>query len=154
MTGTNQILRVTTLAGFLQTCERCTKLFWDDKELRFCWSCGCPDCGERYRIGIWNFRCQGTGDHKLGPHYTGDHNIHPSERVVMWRNPQTGETRIPGRADRDIHPKYKAAGFTERVALETHQEVRKLEKEKGLVHESSHYDSNSSKAAKDTGSIG
>lgn len=111
----------------------------------------CPDCRIEYVPGIWCFPCGGTGDHVLGAFFRGDHNIHPSERVVLFRNPQTGETRIPGRADRDIHPKYRAAGFTERVALETHGEIRKLEKEKGLIHESSHYVGNSSQATKDTG---
>lgn len=55
-------------------------------------------------------------------------------------NPATGETRIPGRADRPIHPKYAAAGFRyEKV--DTHQQLRKLEKEKGVAHEASHFNS-------------
>lgn len=112
----------------------------------------CPDCNTRYKIGIWNFPCKGSGDHALGSFYKGDHAIHTSERVTLFRNPNTGETRIPGRADRDIHPKYKAAGFTERVQLEQHSDIRKLEKEKGLVHESSNYSQNSVQAEKDTGS--
>lgn len=112
----------------------------------------CPNCGIEYCTGIWNFPCKIKGDHTLGAFYRGDSNIHSSERVTLYRNPHTGETRIPGRADRDIHPKYKAAGFTERVQLETHQQVRALEKEKGLVHESSHFDSGSATAEHDTGS--
>jgi hypothetical protein len=112
----------------------------------------CPDCGTPYRIGIWCFPCGGSGDHALGAFYKGDHAIHTSERVTLFRNPNTGETRIPGRADREIHPKYKAAGFTERVTLETHQQVKALEKEKGIIHESSHYNQNSVQAEKDTGS--
>ena len=113
----------------------------------------CPNCGIMYRIGIWCFPCDGSGDHALGPFYKGDHAIHPSERVTLFRNPNTGETRIPGRADRDIHPKYRAAGFTERVTLEQHSDIRKLEKEKGILHESSNYSTHDSvQAAKDTGS--
>ena len=112
----------------------------------------CPDCGAKYRVGIWNFPCNGSGDHKLGKFWTGDHNIHTSERVKLLYNPTTGETRIPGRADRDIHPKYVAEGFTQYKDLETHQEIRQLEKEKGIIHESSSYDSpHSSQATKDTG---
>ena len=97
----------------------------------------CPDCVEEYRIGRWPLPCKGKG-HEMAA--GGDPHIHPSERVVVIRNPATGETRIPGRADRPIHEKYKRAGFTERVELETHSEVRKMEREKGLVHERSWYD--------------
>ena len=100
----------------------------------------CPDCSTPYRIGIWNFPCKGSGDHKLGTFYTRDSNIHPTERVKLLYNPSTGETRTPGRTDRGIHPKYQAAGFTQYKELETHQEIRKLEKEKGLRHEASNFD--------------
>lgn len=111
----------------------------------------CGDCGKNIDIGDWPFACAGMG-HQPGAFFTGDASIHPSERVTLIRNPQTGETRIPGRADRPIHEKYRAAGFTERVELQTHAEVRKLEKTKGLVHERSHYD-NSSRAERDTNSV-
>lgn len=110
----------------------------------------CPNCGTEYRIGIWNFPCKIKGDHALGRFYRGDHNIHTSERVKLLYNPSTGETRIPGRADGPIHPKYQAAGFTQYKDLETHQEIRSLEKEKGLIHESSNYTDNSSLATRDT----
>lgn len=112
----------------------------------------CPNCGIEYKTGLWNFPCKGDGDHKLGPFYRGDSNIHTSEQVKLLYNPTTGETRIPGRADREIHPKYRAAGFTEYKNLETHQQVRQLEREKGLVHESSWYDTGSGKQEKDTNS--
>ena len=112
----------------------------------------CPDCGTTLQIGMWCFPCRGSGDHALGTFWKGDHAIHPSERVTLIRNPSTGETRIPGRADRPIHPKYLAAGFTERVQLEQHSEVRALEREKGLLHESSHFDSGSVTAERDTNS--
>ena len=100
----------------------------------------CPNCSTPYRIGIWNFPCNGSGDHKLGTFYTGDSNIHSSERVKLLYNPTTGETRPPGRTDRPIHEKYQAAGFTEYKELPTHQDIRKLEKEKGWVHEASNFD--------------
>lgn len=143
---------MTDLMGELRICSHCKKDFRDRGELRTCANCACHKCGTLYRVGIWCFPCNGSGDHELGAFYKGDHNIHTSERVTLFRNPHTGETRIPGRADREIHPKYKAAGFTERVQLETHQEIRKLEKEQGLVHESSSYNQNSVQAEKDTGS--
>lgn len=112
----------------------------------------CPNCGTKYKIGIWNFPCKIKGDHALGAFWKGDHAIHTSERVTVYRNPATGEVRIPGRADRDIHPKYKAAGFTERVALEQHSEIRSLERKQGLVHEASNYDTGSGKQERDTNS--
>lgn len=112
----------------------------------------CPDCSTPYRIGIWNFPCKGSGDHALGSFYKGDHAIHPSERVKLLYNPTTGETRAPGRADRPIHEKYIAAGFTQYKDLETHQEIRQYEKEKGVIHESSNYNQNSVQAERDTGS--
>lgn len=74
--------------------------------------------------------------------------IHESERAIVFRNPQTGEVRIPGRADRPMHPKYAAAGFV-REELPHLSDVRKLEKEKGLVHEATNYD-NSSAEHRDT----
>jgi len=106
----------------------------------------CPICGTPYRIGIWCFPCKGDGDHKLGTFYTRDPNIHSSERVKLLYNPTTGETRTPGRVDRDIHPKYVAEGFTQYKELETHQEIRTLEKEKGLRHEISNFDMGSGNA--------
>lgn len=112
----------------------------------------CPNCGTIYHSGIWNFPCTGDGDHVLGSFYTGPAKIHYSDRPVVIRNPQTGETRRPGRADRPIHPKYIAAGFTERVTLDTHQEIKRYEKDNGLVHESSHYNQNSVTAERDTNS--
>lgn len=87
-------------------------------------------------IGDWPFCPHGIP----GPFFTGDSQIHTSEKVTVMHNPQTGETRIPGRGDRPIHPKYAAAGFEYRK-LDTHQQVRKLESEKGIIHESSSFDS-------------
>lgn len=69
---------------------------------------------------------------------------------MVIRNPRTGEERIPGRADRPIHPNYIAAGFTERVEL-THGDIKRMEKQ-GLIHEASNYDSNGTET-RDTGSV-
>ncbi len=99
---------------------------------------------------MWTLPCKGTGDHQLGSFFKGDHSIHPSERVKLLYNPSTGETREPGRWDRPIHPKYVEAGFTQYKELEHHHEIRAYEKEKGLIHESSHYNQNSVTAERDT----
>ena len=109
----------------------------------------CPDCGEPLRVGSYPFPCRGQG-HNVAPR---DAAIHASEQVVVWRNPATGETRIPGRADRAIHIKYQQAGFTERVSLTTHSQIRQLEREKGLVHEPSHFDLGSATAERETNSV-
>lgn len=127
-------------------CLKCGDRFRKMKDIVLCPKCGCPNCATEYRIGIWNFPCNGSGDHKLGTFYTRDPNIHSSERVKLLYNPTTGETRTPGRVDRDIHPKYVASGFTQYKELETHQEIRQLEKEKGLRHEMSNFDMGSGHA--------
>ena len=93
------------------------------------------------------------GDYPYCPHdpvEPRNASVHASERVVVNVNPQTGEVRIPGRADRAIDPKYAAAGYV-RQELNTLAEVRKLEKRHGLVHEASNFD-NSGRAERETGS--
>lgn len=112
----------------------------------------CEDCGKTIDIGEWPFPCAGMG-HEPGAFWTGDAAIHASERTVIYRNPQTNETRIPGRADRPIHPKYQAAGFTERVELSNVPEIRRYEKATGKVHEASNYDKGSATAERATNSV-
>lgn len=108
----------------------------------------CPDCKRLLGIGDWPFPCRGRG-HDTKPR---DASIHARERVQLLVNPQTGETRVEGRVDRPIHAKYQAAGFTERRELTTLAEVRRYEKERGMVHEASNYD-NSGRQERDTGSV-
>lgn len=108
----------------------------------------CPDCAVELLIGMWPFRCRGTGDHALTSH--NPPNIHPSDRVVYFENAK-GEIRIPGRADRPIHPKYTAAGFIRREA-QTIQDVKRLEKRTGKISEVLNYDRNSARADRDVGS--
>lgn len=110
----------------------------------------CPDCNLPITIGMWPFDCKGRG-HVVGSFFTGDSNIHSSQQVVVYRNPQTGETRIPGRADTPMHPKYAAAGY-QRETIDTHTGIKQLEKSKGVIHEAGNYD-NSGRAERDTGSI-
>lgn len=105
----------------------------------------CKECGKKLFLAAWPF-CP----HE--PIQTRDALIHARERVQVLTNPETGETRIEGRVDRPIHPKYKAAGFTERRELTTLADVRRLEKEKNFVHEASNYD-NSGRQERDTGSV-
>ena len=107
----------------------------------------CPSCNYDPAIGEWPLDCKGRG-HTI---YKRNASIHSSEKVRVIENPHTGEIRIPGRTDRPIHPKYVKAGFTQYKELNSLQEVRKLEKSHGLVHEASNYD-NSGRAERDTGS--
>jgi hypothetical protein len=98
----------------------------------------CGTCGQYNSTNHITFdweKCVHCGTLRSEKHAS----IHASERVVINYNPATGEVRIPGRADRPIHPKYAAEGY-ERRELPHLSDVRKLEKEKGLVHEASNYD--------------
>lgn len=97
----------------------------------------CLKCSNWYAIGDWPFCPHGI----TGAFFRGDAQIHSSEKVTLLHNPSTGETRIPGRVDRAIHPKYKKAGFIEYKTVDTHQQLRKVEKEKGIAHEASNFDS-------------
>lgn len=112
----------------------------------------CPSCGHDPVIGEWPFDCKGFG-HKLSRAFSSGTPVSSNERAVVYRNPETGEYRVPGRSDRPIHPKYQAAGFTERVELGSGPEVRKFEKATGMVHEASNYDSGSGHAEKDCGAV-
>lgn len=109
----------------------------------------CPDCNSVIEIGDWPFPCGGRG-HVVGPFFTGDSQIHSSDRVHVDYNPRTGDVRIPGRNDRPIHPKLAAEGY-ERKQLTSHAQIRDVERKNGLIHEASNYNANSSQATKDTG---
>jgi hypothetical protein len=109
----------------------------------------CNSCGRDVAVGEWPFCPHGAP----GSYWTGDAQIHSSEKVTILENRYTGETRIPGRADRPVHPKLAAEGYQYRT-LDSHMDIRRLEKEKGLIHEAGNYSNeNSSKLMKDTGSI-
>lgn len=104
----------------------------------------CEDCGKSYAIGQYPYCPHG----RVSP---ADAQIHTSEKVTVWENPNTGEVRIPGRADQPIHDKYQAAGFTNRKTIDTHSQLRDLERKTGTIHENSHYSKNSVTAERDTG---
>ncbi len=111
----------------------------------------CPDCGRHFSVGDWPFACAGLG-HEPGSFWTGDAQIHASEKVVVNRNVHTGQVSIPGRADRPLHPRMAAAGYV-RETLDTHTDVKRIEKETGTMHEAGSYLPHSSQALKDTGSL-
>lgn len=106
----------------------------------------CTNCGKPYVMGDWPICPHGTP----GPFFRGDAAIHTSERAVVYENPVTGHTHMPGRVDRPMHPKLQAAGYV-RKELDV-PGIRKLEKTKGLVHEASNYDQGSARPERDTGS--
>jgi hypothetical protein len=108
----------------------------------------CPDCGKHYEVGDWPYPCAGLG-HELGSFWIGDAAIHSSEKVVVYE--RDGQIRIPGRGDRPMHPKYAAEGW-ERKVLDSIADVRRVEKQTGLIHEQSNYDRNSAAADRDTNS--
>lgn len=110
----------------------------------------CPDCGAHLDIGDWPLPCAGMGHSLHGTFWSGDAQIHTSEKVTIFRGP-AGDVKIPGRGDRPMHPKLADAGYV-RETLDTTTDVRRIEKETGLIHERSNYDANSAKADKDTGS--
>lgn len=110
----------------------------------------CPDCGKHIEIGDWPYGCAGMG-HAPGPFYTGDAQLHDSDKVVIDYNPRTNVTHIPGRADKPMHPKKAADGFI-RKTLDTISDIKRFEKSSGKISEAVHYYKNSHRAEKDTNS--
>lgn len=104
----------------------------------------CPSCNAPLEFGDWPFCPHGSVSAQPA-------HVASAERAVILRNPLTGEVRIPGRADRPIHPNYAAAGFV-KEELPNLASVRRLEREKGLLSEVGSYDKNSVQAERDTGS--
>ncbi len=105
----------------------------------------CSVCGTKLKVGGWPWCPHGEFQNR-------EAQIHESEKVTVWENPTTGEVRIPGRTDQPIHPKYQAAGFTKRKTIDTHAQLRALERQTGTMHELREYNRNSTLAEKDTGS--
>lgn len=103
----------------------------------------CNECGQEIRIG----------DHPWCPHGKPHGGIsisaiHSSERTVIYRNPRTGEHRTPARADLPVPGVYAKQGYV-REELTTHADVKRFEKETGLIHERSHYDPGSGRGDRD-----
>lgn len=68
--------------------------------------------------------------------------VHPSERTVVYKNPQTGEVAYPGRADEIMPARYRVRGF-QRVEFEHARDLEKFEKETGTINEGLWYNSGS-----------
>lgn len=100
----------------------------------------CEKCGQIYRIGDWPFCNPNGGPHGKPYGGTSVQALHKSERPVIYRNPRTGEVRIPPRADMPMNPRYVNQGY-QRVELETMQSIRNFEKDTGRTHEISSFDS-------------
>lgn len=103
----------------------------------------CISCGQPISIGSWPFCPHGIpyGGTLLA-------SIHPSERTVIYRNPRTGEHRTPARNDMPMPEVYARQGYV-REELSTHRDVKRFQRETGLVHERSHYDPGSGRAERD-----
>lgn len=67
--------------------------------------------------------------------------VHSSERSVVWRNPNTGEVRYPGRNDIPMPSKYAAMGYERQEICHDH-EMRRFEKEHGVTNERANFDRN------------
>lgn len=76
--------------------------------------------------------------------YTGGAYIHASEKVTVLRN-AAGEVRIPGTPDSPMAQKYLENGFV-RETLDSHSDIRALERTQGIRHERSYFDRNSAAA--------
>lgn len=107
----------------------------------------CPNCSKLLIVGDWPW-CDGSGQHR--PNRSCDPNIHTSERVLVYEDPKTGKITIPPSADRStqINQKNEKFGLIPRY-LETHQEVRRVEKKNGVVHERREYNEGSGTSDRD-----
>ncbi len=63
------------------------------------------------------------------------------DKVVIYRNPETGEIAYPGRNDVPMPPRYAKRGFEEKE-LRSLAQVTAFEKEHKVVNEAMHFDSN------------
>jgi len=110
----------------------------------------CPDCGEPRTFGDWPLCADSTNKHGHQRPHGGTllAAIHPSERTVIYRNPKTGERRVPARNDQPMPEAYARQGYV-REELSTPAAIRAHEKETGAIHEASHYHKNSATAERD-----
>jgi hypothetical protein len=89
----------------------------------------CLECPAEMEI-LWSFS---------GPRVTS---VNPTERIVVYENPATGEVKYPPRNDQPIPAQYAKQGFQKRE-LSTLAEVHKFEKEKGVRSERAWFDKGS-----------
>lgn len=109
----------------------------------------CSSCNNPYSIGDWPICPHGAP----GPFWSGDAEIHQSEKTVIHIPPSGDLSRahIPGRADRDMHPKLKAHGYVRHELTRTERE--QFAKSRGLVSEAGNYNADGRTIAKETGSV-
>ena len=69
-----------------------------------------------------------------------------SSKAVVYRNPATGEIRIPPRADQPVPEVYSRQGYVR----EEIEHMPSFERQTGFVHEASNYSSGSGGAERDT----
>jgi hypothetical protein len=65
--------------------------------------------------------------------------VHPSERAVVWYNPQTGKHATPGRNDVEMPQRYKDAGYQRREFATLH-DLDRYCKQEGLHNEKADFD--------------
>jgi putative FmdB family regulatory protein len=97
----------------------------------------CPECGSDKLLQI------------PSTFATRNEAIHPSERPVIFRNPNTGEIRYPASKDQPLDPKFAAQGYVREEAFSTFSGRDSFEKTTGRIHERSHYDPGSATAERD-----
>lgn len=107
----------------------------------------CPSCSKPLEIGDWPW-CDGSGEHR--PRKSLDPNIHTSERVLVYEDPKTGKITIPPTSDRStlINQKNERFGLVPRY-LETHQQIRSVERTNGVIHEKREYSEGSGTSDRD-----
>ena len=88
----------------------------------------CPSCGGERQI-LWT------------PRRKHDSAWSPKDRIVLYRNPKTGEPTYPGRNDEPMPSQLKAQGY-ERVEVSSLSEANRMEREGKVMCEAMHYDRN------------
>lgn len=96
----------------------------------------CDECGKELSVGEFPF-CNGSG-YGHGYVQRGVYDppaVHPTERTVVYENPQTGKIRYPGRNDVPIPQRYAEQGyvkkeFTSRRELESFEKKHKVTNDK------------------------
>ena len=62
------------------------------------------------------------------PGHTHTAQVHPRERIILWRHPKSGRVVYPGRNDAPMPERYRKLGY-ERVELSSLRSVERFEKE-------------------------
>lgn len=73
---------------------------------------------------------------------------HPSETIVIWEHPQTGQVMYPARNDVPMPARYRSQGYVRRE-IRNLADVRKFEKEKKVVAECAEFDRGTGRGMED-----